>query len=79
MAASSLTLFTTLSIMAVLVKADPPGLILTIVNNCPFPIWPAIQPNAGHPVLESGGFFLPSLSHRSFPAPATPCEEPDHH
>ncbi|KAL5992005.1 hypothetical protein ACLOJK_012917 [Asimina triloba] len=47
----------------------PPPLTLTVVNNCPFTIWPAIQPNAGHPVLESGGFELRSLTHRSFPAP----------
>ncbi|KAJ7947673.1 Thaumatin [Quillaja saponaria] len=46
-----------------------PGLILTLVNNCPFTIWPAIQPNAGHPVLERGGFALHSLTHRSFPGP----------
>ncbi|VAI21081.1 unnamed protein product [Triticum turgidum subsp. durum] len=38
---------------------------LTVVN----PIWPGIQGNAGSEVLEGGGFFLPSLSHRSFPAP----------
>ncbi|KAL4558250.1 hypothetical protein LXL04_036448 [Taraxacum kok-saghyz] len=44
---------------------------LTIVNNCPFPVWPAIQPNAGHPVLERGGFALNARSHRSFLAPAT--------
>ncbi|XP_047311204.1 osmotin-like protein [Impatiens glandulifera] len=46
-------------------------LILTIVNNCPYPIWPAIQPNHGHPVLQNGGFHLDKLSHRSFPAPQT--------
>ncbi|KAK4773678.1 hypothetical protein SAY87_028697 [Trapa incisa] len=47
------------------------GLILTVVNNCPFTVWPAIQPNAGHPVLERGGFALHSLTHRSFPAPSS--------
>ncbi|PKU67869.1 osmotin-like protein [Dendrobium catenatum] len=46
----------------------PPS-ILTIVNNCPFTICPAIAPNSGHDVLEHGGFCLPTLSHRSFPAP----------
>ncbi|KAI6671122.1 hypothetical protein NL676_006007 [Syzygium grande] len=45
------------------------ALTLTLVNNCPFTVWPAIQPNAGHPVLERGGFPLPTLTHRSFPAP----------
>ncbi|EPS68133.1 hypothetical protein M569_06639, partial [Genlisea aurea] len=45
------------------------ALTLTVVNNCPFTIWPAIQPNAGHPALERGGFALPTLTHRSFPAP----------
>ncbi|XP_075496786.1 osmotin-like protein [Primulina tabacum] len=48
-----------------------PDLILTVVNNCPFTVWPAIQPNAGHPVLERGGFALNTLTHRSFPAPTT--------
>ncbi|XP_058109727.1 osmotin-like protein [Magnolia sinica] len=47
-------------------------LILTVVNNCPFTVWPAIQPNAGHDVLERGGFALQTLTHRSFAAP-------DHH
>ncbi|KAL6585623.1 hypothetical protein OROMI_002267 [Orobanche minor] len=49
--------------------AATPSSILTVVNNCPFPIWPAIQPNSGHILLERGGFFLPPLSHRSFPSP----------
>ncbi|XAR59006.1 hypothetical protein NMG60_11014618 [Bertholletia excelsa] len=48
------------------------GMILTLVNNCPYTVWPAIQPTAGHPVLERGGFPLEKLTHRSFPAP-------DHH
>ncbi|XP_073131097.1 osmotin-like protein [Henckelia pumila] len=52
-------------------NATDPGLILTLVNNCPYTVWPAIQPNAGHPVLERGGFALPTVTHRSFPAPAT--------
>ncbi|KAH7656915.1 Thaumatin family protein [Dioscorea alata] len=43
---------------------------LTIVNNCPFTVCPGIQPNSGHEVLESGGFCLPTLHHRSFPAPS---------
>ncbi|KAK9116953.1 hypothetical protein Sjap_015900 [Stephania japonica] len=29
-------------------------------NKCPFPIWPAIAPNVGHPVIVEGGFSLPS-------------------
>lgn len=43
--------------------------MLTLVNNCPFTVWPAIQPNSGHEVLERGGFALASLTHHSFPAP----------
>ncbi|XP_052184354.1 osmotin-like protein [Diospyros lotus] len=50
-------------------NATPPGFILTLVNNCPYTVWPAIQPNAGHPVLERGGFPLEKLTHRSFPGP----------
>ncbi|KAK4780556.1 hypothetical protein SAY87_016662 [Trapa incisa] len=47
-------------------------LTLTVFNNCPYPVWPAIQPNSGFSVLEKGGFLLPSLTHRSFLAPYTP-------
>ncbi|KAL9247679.1 hypothetical protein vseg_021086 [Gypsophila vaccaria] len=46
-------------------------LLLTIVNNCPFTIWPAIQPNSGFPVLQKGGFALSALNHHSFRAPNT--------
>ncbi|XP_042455308.1 thaumatin-like protein [Zingiber officinale] len=27
-------------------------------NKCPFPVWPAAAPNAGHPVIAAGGFLL---------------------
>ncbi|XP_010435956.1 PREDICTED: thaumatin-like protein [Camelina sativa] len=30
-----------------------------VQNKCSFPIWPAVAPNSGHPVLASGGFYLP--------------------
>lgn len=53
-------------------SAQFPAMDLTVVNNCPFPLWPAIQPNSGSDVLEGGGFFLPSLSHHTFPAPTRP-------
>lgn len=53
------------------VAADTGRLFLTVVNHCPFTVWPAIQPNAGHPVLEKGGFALPTNSHRSFFPPST--------
>lgn len=34
-------------------------------NKCPFPIWPAIAPNKGCPVLANGGFYLaPSQTRR---------------
>ncbi|CAA6654945.1 unnamed protein product [Spirodela intermedia] len=51
--------------------AEYPPMLFTIVNNCPFPVWPAILPNTGHEVLEGGGFELGPLTHRSFPAPTT--------
>ena len=28
-----------------------------ITNECSYPIWPAIAPNAGHPVIADGGFL----------------------
>ncbi|EMS66429.1 hypothetical protein TRIUR3_22425 [Triticum urartu] len=52
-----------------LLVADFAPMTLTVVNNCAYPIWPGIQGSAGSEVLEGGGFFLPSLSHRSFPTP----------
>lgn len=45
------------------------NLKLTVVNNCPFTIWPGIQPSNGHNVLEQGGFALNTLQHRSFDVP----------
>lgn len=38
-------------------------------NKCPFPIWPATAPNNGYPVLEDGGFYLPSGQTRRIVAP----------
>ncbi|XP_021278215.1 osmotin-like protein [Herrania umbratica] len=66
---ASLFCFVTLFLLCSFAGATQPGLILTLVNNCPFTVYPAIQPNAGHPVLERGGFALQTLTHRSFPAP----------
>ncbi|XP_040992987.1 osmotin-like protein [Juglans microcarpa x Juglans regia] len=68
------TLFFTATflILCIFTEATPhhPEFILTLVNNCPFTVWPAIQPNSGHAVLERGGFALNTLTHHSFPAPA---------
>ncbi|KAK4791387.1 hypothetical protein SAY86_031800 [Trapa natans] len=47
------------------------NLTFTVLNNCPYPVWPAIQPNKGYSVPEKSGFFLPSLTHHSFHAPST--------
>ncbi|GMH07416.1 hypothetical protein Nepgr_009256 [Nepenthes gracilis] len=70
--ASTLTLsLTLLFALFTLTKSQESDLILTVVNNCPFTIWPATQPNFGHPVLERGGFALTTLTHRSFRAPTT--------
>ncbi|GAY38130.1 hypothetical protein CUMW_034350 [Citrus unshiu] len=68
--ASTSPIFISATILLLLSSYAKASFILTLVNNCPFPVWPAIQPNAGHPVLERGGFYLHSLTHRSFPAPA---------
>ncbi|XP_057956078.1 osmotin-like protein [Malania oleifera] len=59
-----------LLVLCTVAQATHPGLILTVVNNCPFTIWPAIQPNAGHVLPERGGFALETLTHHSFYAPA---------
>ncbi|GAA0144879.1 hypothetical protein LIER_05207 [Lithospermum erythrorhizon] len=62
---SLVLLLTTLS------QATTPGLILTLVNHCPFTVWPAIQQNGGHVELQNGGFALNTNTHRSFAAPST--------
>ncbi|KAG4988606.1 hypothetical protein AAZX31_11G137200 [Glycine max] len=59
-----------LLIFAVTTFSSPTGaLILTLVNNCNYTVWPAIQPNAGHPVLAGGGLTLRTLTHQSIPVP----------
>ena len=47
------------------------GCTFHIANKCPFPIWPAITPNAGHPVVADGGFFLTSGQVKRVQTPAT--------
>ncbi|EHA8586775.1 thaumatin-like protein [Cocos nucifera] len=42
-----------------------------ITNKCPFPIWPAAAPNAGHPVIGDGGFLLPPGQTKRVQAPPT--------
>ncbi|GLJ44433.1 hypothetical protein SUGI_0932020 [Cryptomeria japonica] len=42
---------------------------LTIVNDCPFTIWPGLQPSAGYPVLAGGGFALNTHNHVSIDVP----------
>ncbi|GMH00299.1 hypothetical protein Nepgr_002138 [Nepenthes gracilis] len=32
---------------------------ISLVNRCPHPVWPGIQPGAGKPILARGGFELP--------------------
>ncbi|MQM01134.1 hypothetical protein Taro_033887 [Colocasia esculenta] len=71
-APSSLLLAQALLLLLAMAAAQYSPMTLTIFNNCPFTIWPGIQPNPGCELLEGGGFELPSLSHRSFPAPAGP-------
>ncbi|CAL9080844.1 Thaumatin family [Musa troglodytarum] len=72
--ASTSSLFSSFALFLVMVmvqrsSAQYPAMTLTVVNNCPFTVWPAVQPNSGHDVLERGGFALPTVTHRSFPAP----------
>ncbi|KAF7055462.1 hypothetical protein CFC21_062985 [Triticum aestivum] len=47
------------------------GVTFHVTNKCPFPVWPAVAPNAGHPVLAAGGFFLPPGQSKRVGAPAT--------
>jgi Thaumatin family len=37
---------------------DAQTLTFHIRNKCTFPVWPAIAPNYGNPVLADGGFLL---------------------
>ncbi|MQM04687.1 hypothetical protein Taro_037492 [Colocasia esculenta] len=73
MASSSLLLAQAFFLLLATATAEQYSpMTLTVVNNCPFAIWPAIQPNAGSELLQGGGFELPTLAYRSFPAPAGP-------
>lgn len=75
MAPPSLALLISCILLACTAAADSAGyapMTLTVVNNCPYTIWPAIQPNTGSAILEDGGFTLPTLAYRSFPAPDAP-------
>ncbi|KAL6883616.1 hypothetical protein ACP4OV_011030 [Aristida adscensionis] len=47
------------------------GIVFHVANRCPFPVWPAVAPNTGHPVLAGGGFFLPPGRARRVDAPPT--------
>ncbi|URE32684.1 Thaumatin family [Musa troglodytarum] len=40
-------------------------------NKCPFPVWPAAAPIAGHPVIADGGFLLPPNQTKRVHAPPT--------
>ncbi|MQL80149.1 hypothetical protein Taro_012612 [Colocasia esculenta] len=48
---------------------DQLAITFHIRNRCPFAIWPAAAPNAGHPVIAGGGFFLPSGMTKRIQAP----------
>ncbi|KAL5710902.1 hypothetical protein ACHQM5_021411 [Ranunculus cassubicifolius] len=73
MASSSLSLLLPCTIFTLLLctHIQATGMFFTLVNNCHYPIWPGIQANSGHFLPEQGGFYLPPLSHRSFPAPTS--------
>ncbi|XP_047161393.1 thaumatin-like protein [Vigna umbellata] len=43
---------------------------VTLTNNCPHPVWPGIQPNAGKPIVARGGLFLPPHQSQSLQIPA---------
>lgn len=64
-----LLLFPLLILLPLSKSQNYPPMTLTLVNNCPYTICPAIQPTAGHEVLERGGLCLQTLTHRSFLAP----------
>eukprot|EP01018_Ginkgo_biloba_P014519 Gb_37208 [translate_table: standard] len=55
----------TLAWLLILRSSDVDALKLSIANRCSFTVWPAIQPNGGHAVLEGGGFVLGSNESRS--------------
>ncbi|XP_077227704.1 osmotin-like protein [Tasmannia lanceolata] len=46
--------------------------VLTVVNNCPFTIYPGVQPNGGYPIPINGGFRLQTLEFTSFSIPTRP-------
>ncbi|MQM02586.1 hypothetical protein Taro_035353 [Colocasia esculenta] len=65
------SLFLLISFHMILSGWGADGVTLRVVNMCTFPIWPAVAPNGGHPVLADGGFFLPPGQSRRVMAPWT--------
>lgn len=64
-------LFKTYTIFFAGVLVNGQQVTFYISNKCPFPIWPAAAPNAGHPVIADGGFFLPPGQTKRIHAPPT--------
>ncbi|CAN1231016.1 Osmotin-like protein [Linum grandiflorum] len=71
MASTQHILYAVVSLLFLLTPTQSTSpLTITLVNNCPFTVYPAIQPSAGSPILQNGGGFpLHHFTHRSFPAP----------
>ncbi|CAN1329323.1 Osmotin-like protein [Linum perenne] len=68
--APSHLLYAVVSLLLLTLTQATAPLTLTLVNNCPFTVYPAIQPSAGSPILlNGGGFPLHHFTHKSFPAP----------
>ncbi|KAL6552512.1 hypothetical protein OROHE_007876 [Orobanche hederae] len=59
-----------LSILVLHSSVEVSGTTMTLYNKCSHPVWPGIQPGAGHPVLANGGFKLPPNKFHKLRLPA---------
>ncbi|KFK33168.1 hypothetical protein AALP_AA6G339300 [Arabis alpina] len=66
---SLVQLFIIWSCIVVCGKVNCHGVTFYVQNKCSFPIWPAVAPNSGLPVLASGGFYLPCGDTRRIDVP----------
>ncbi|KAE8037449.1 hypothetical protein FH972_010036 [Carpinus fangiana] len=66
---STTLLFTTTFLVLCTLSTAHPGLMLTLVNKCPFTVWPAIHPDPGHSALKGIGSVLNTKTSVSVPAP----------
>ena len=62
-----LLLLATSLLSCLLVAADYAPMTLTVVNNCPYPVWPGIQAISGHDDFWSSATALLTAASKPLP------------